>query len=100
MKIFPAQSVCPHCKTVYRYGDLNAIKFKKQTVCYHCRKTIHVKKAGVWWLLLEMLILYALLNVILLGFVQGLSLLALFIINIIPAAAAVVLLPLYLELRK
>ena len=66
MKIFPAQSVCPHCKTVYRYGDLNAIKFKKQTV----------------------------------GFVQGLSLLALFIINIIPAAAAVVLLPLYLELRK
>ena len=80
MKIFPAQSVCPHCKTVYRYGDLN--------------------KAGVWWLLLEMLILYALLNVILLGFVQGLSLLALFIINIIPAAAAVVLLPLYLELRK
>ena len=84
MKIFPAQSVCPHCKTVYRYGDLNAIKFK----------------TGVWWLLLEMLILYALLNVILLGFVQGLSLLALFIINIIPAAAAVVLLPLYLELRK
>ncbi len=76
MKIFPAQSVCP------------------------CRKTIQVKKAGVWWLLLEMLILYALLNVILLGFVQGLSLLALFIINIIPAAAAVVLLPLYLELRK
>ena len=54
----------------------------------------------MWWLLLEMLILYALLNVILLGFVQGLSLLALFIINIIPAAAAVVLLPLYLELRK
>jgi predicted nucleotidyltransferase len=30
MQIFPAQSVCPHCKTVYRYGDLNAIKFKKK----------------------------------------------------------------------
>jgi hypothetical protein len=47
-----------------------------------------------------MLIIYALLNVILLGFVQGLSFLALFFINIIPAAAAAVLLPLYLELRK
>ena len=100
MKIFPAQSVCPHCKTVYRYGDLNGLKFKKQTVCYHCHKTIQIKKTGVWGLLLEMLIIYALLNVILLGFVQGLSFLALFFINIIPAAAAAVLLPLYLELRK
>lgn len=100
MKIFPAQSVCPHCKTVYRYGDLNGLKLKKQTVCYHCHKTIQIKKTGVWWLLLEMLIIYALLNVILLGFVQGLSFLALFFINIIPAAAAAVLLPLYLELRK
>ena len=100
MKLFPAQSVCPHCKTIYRYGDLNGLKFKKQTECYRCRKPIQVKKTGVWWLLLEMLIIYALLNVILLGFVQGLSFLALFIINIIPAAAAAVLLPLYLELRK
>ena len=98
MKLFPAQSVCPRCKTIYRYGDLNGLKFKKETVCYHCHKKLRVKKTGVWWLLLEMLIIYALLNVILLGFVQGLSLLALFLINIIPAAAAVVLLPLYLEL--
>lgn len=100
MKLYPKQSVCPHCKTIYRRAELDGLKWKKQTECYHCHKKIRVTRKGFFMLALELLAVYALLNVIMLGAVQGVTFWALFIVNIIPAAAAIILLPLYADLEK
>ena len=47
MKILPKQSVCPHCKTVYRYSDLKKIMWKKSDSCYHCKKNFKVSRKGI-----------------------------------------------------
>lgn len=32
MKFYPKQSVCPHCRTVYRYADVRELMWKKDGV--------------------------------------------------------------------
>lgn len=100
MKFYPKQSVCPHCGTIYRYSDLSPLKWKKQTVCYHCKKTIRVSKKSIWILFAELILLYAVINAIAINVFQAVTLLPLFIMNVIPAVAAVLLVPFYLELKK
>ena len=51
-------------------------------------------------LALELLVLYAIVNVLMLTVVTGVSFWALFIVNMAPAVLAAVLLPLYAELKK
>ena len=100
MKCYPKQSVCPHCGAIYRYTDMKGLMWKKQAACYHCHREFAVKRRGIMILTLEMLAVYALLNLILIGAVRGVSLIGMFIINMIPALAAILLMPAYVELRK
>ena len=100
MKLYPKQSVCPHCRTVYRYADVRELMWKKKTACYHCRKEFAVKRRSLWLLALEMTVIYALLNLLMIGVIQGISLLGMFLINMLPALAAVWLMPYYVELKK
>ena len=44
MKLYPAQSECPYCHTVYRYSDLRKLKNAKTKECYHCKKQFAAKK--------------------------------------------------------
>ncbi len=100
MKLLPKSCTCPHCGAIYRYGDIKKTMRKKSDECYHCKKRFKVSKAGFLWLAIELAALYALINIFALSLLNMQSVLPLFIINIIPAAAAVYLLPLYIELRK
>lgn len=100
MKFYPKQSVCPHCGTIYRYSDLNPLKWKKQTVCYHCQKTIRVSRKSLWILFAELVLLYVLTNVIAINVFHTVRLLPLFMMNVVPGVAAVILVPFYLELKK
>ena len=100
MKVLPKQSVCPHCETIYRYSDLNKIKFKKSTECYHCGKALRVSRMSLWILAAELIVIYAILNVIALGVMDIFSFLALYIMNIIPILAAVFIAPMYIEIIK
>lgn len=99
MKFFPKASVCPHCGTVYRRADLKKLLWKKQAVCYHCRKSMRVSRKSFWLLAAETAAVYAIVNVIVLNAVQGLSLIGLFVINLFPALAAIWLMPYYIELQ-
>lgn len=47
-----------------------------------------------------MTVIYALLNLLMIGVIQGISLLGMFLINMLPALAAVWLMPYYVELKK
>ena len=100
MKILPKQSVCPHCKTVYRYSDLKKIMWKKSDSCYHCKKNFKVARKGFFILALELTAIYAIINIIAIGVVESVNFISLFIMNIIPALAAVMLLPLYIEIIR
>ncbi len=100
MKILPKHSVCPHCKTVYRYSDLKKIMWKKSEECYHCKKNFRVSRKSFLILALELIAIYAIMNVIAIGVVESVNFISLFIMNIIPALAAVMLLPLYIEIIK
>ena len=98
MKLYPKQSVCPHCGTVYRYSDVKKIMRKKSAVCYHCGKTINVSRSGLLMLALETAVVYAQRHIAAIGAINGLSFIGLFILNIIPVTAAVILAPLYISL--
>ena len=98
MKFYPKQSVCPHCNTVYRYSDVKKIMWKKTGVCYHCGKSFNISRSGLWILALETAVICALLNIAAIGAIKGLSVIGLFCLNIIPAIAAVILVPFYISL--
>ncbi|MCH5298517.1 MAG: hypothetical protein J1E96_02020 [Ruminococcus sp.] len=38
--------VCPHCRTVYHYGDVRKSKREKVIQCYHCKKSFTQSKKG------------------------------------------------------
>ena len=100
MKLYPSSSACPYCKTVYRYADTKKLVSKKTAKCYHCGKDCRVTRKSVWFLALELLAIYAAINAVAIGLMQTVGFLPLFIMNIIPAVAAVYLIPLYIELKK
>ena len=100
MKIYPKQSECPHCKTVYRYQDVKGLAWKKSEECYHCKKRFKISKKSFWILALELLIVYAILNLIAIGVINTVNFFSLFIMNVIPTVAAIVLYPLYIEFKK
>lgn len=100
MKLYPKHSECPYCKTIYRGAELKKIKGKKNAECYHCHKNLLVSRKSIWILAAEIMAIYVLLNVIAIGIVGNVSFLPLFIMNIIPAVAALLLLPHYIELIK
>ena len=99
MKFYPKSSVCPHCGTVYRRADLKKLLWKQQTVCYHCRQTVRVSRKSLWLLAAETAILYAIVNIIAISAVRGLSFLGLFVINLFPVILALWLTPYYIELQ-
>ena len=100
MKLLPKQSKCPHCQTVYRYGDLKKLMKDKKTTCYHCKKKVKVSKKSFLILAAELIVVYAAVNIFSMLLIKSLSFPMLFIINLIPTAAAALIMPLYLELTK
>lgn len=100
MKILPKQSVCPYCGTVYRYGDLKRLVWKKKQNCYHCKKIFNIMRSGFLFLAVELLAVYAIMNSIAIGIMGTVTFWALFVMNVIPATAAVILLPMYTDFRK
>lgn len=100
MKLYPKQFVCPHCGTIYRYADSKRLVWKKQEKCYHCKKQFKISRKSIWLLALEALIVYAALNSIAIGAIGSVNFIALFIINLIPAALATMLFPFYIEFKK
>ena len=100
MKLIPKHAVCPYCRTVYRFAELRKLSGKKEDTCYHCKKTVDVSRGSVWFLALETLAVYAILNAVAIGLLQTVQLVPLLIMNTVPAIAAMLLIPLYTELKK
>lgn len=90
--------VCPHCGTVYRYGDLLRVMRQKETACYHCRRSIAVRRMP--GLLTEALVLIPLcigFNILMLTRMQRLNLIVLFISTVIFILLYVLFMPFFIR---
>lgn len=91
----PSLPICPHCKTIYRYGDVRKKILKKEEECYHCKKKFKISKKKLIIMFIEYLVILIAVNLLLISF-AGVNLITLFIINVILTALAVMLVPYYI----
>jgi CXXC-20-CXXC protein len=98
--------VCPHCGTVYRYGDLfrmmkQSFGKDKEEVCYHCKKVMKISllpkiiPAAALWLALSVGT-----NIALLSGMKELNIAVMMIVTVIYLAAFVLIVPLCMKLKK
>lgn len=93
----PRLPVCPHCKTIYRYGDVCKIMNKKSVVCYHCKKEFKLKRKKFFILFLIIALICAIFDVMELYMVSPVNFLVLVATNIIIICAGLLLRPYFLE---
>lgn len=91
--------VCPHCHTIYRYGDVKKLIFKSKETCYHCHKDFKVSKIKIIILFLLIALITAIFNLIQLYMVEDLSFVALMITNVIFVTVGVFLIPLFINFK-
>ena len=97
---------CPHCGTVYRYGDLFRMLKKyvgknREESCYHCEKSFQLTlfpkiiPAAIIWIVLSVET-----NIALLSGMKELNIPIMMIVTVVYIAAFVLILPLCLKLKK
>lgn len=87
--------VCPHCHTIYRYGDVKKQLSKKESQCYHCGKKFRASKKKILILFLIIALFTAIFDVLELFVMAGTSFLGLMITNIIALTAGFLLIPFF-----
>ncbi len=92
--------ICPHCHTVYRYGDVKKVSKKKQEKCYHCKNDFKVSKSGIWVLLLIILVIGVGLNIFQLSVFENINFAVIFVTNIVLILLAVLFLPFFMSFKK
>lgn len=92
--------VCPHCNTIYRYGDVKNLIYKKGETCYHCKKNFKVRKIKILILFLIIALITAIFDFFELYVMTGTSFLTLMITNIIALTIGVLLIPFFVRFEK
>ena len=90
---------CPHCNTVYRYGEVRRAVFKRQDTCYHCKKNFSVSRSGIWILLLILLAVCTFADIIAFNVFPHTTVITVYIINSVLAVTAFLLLPFFIRFR-
>lgn len=86
--------VCPHCHTVYYYGDVMKSTKHKKMECYHCKKKFAVKKwKGRCILISVVAIIVAVIDVLLLNVIKMQSAIPIMIFTVICVLCSLLLLP-------
>jgi hypothetical protein len=96
----PKLPVCPHCGTIYRYGDVNKIMGEKSHTCYHCKKNFAVSKKKFLILFLIIALFCAIFDVFELCMVANINFIALMVTNIIIIIAGLIFRPLFVKFCK
>lgn len=91
---------CPHCHTIYRYGDVKNLMNRKSTICYHCKKEILISKKKFFILFLLIALFCAIFNVLELYMVGTVNFLVLFFTNVLFITAGLFLRPLFIKLKR
>ncbi len=97
-RFLPKLPTCPYCGTIYRYGDVAGRLAKRGESCYHCGGKFRVVRVKLLFLLIELLIIGVAADMAAMLIVTSVA--ALFIINIVLAAAGLIMIPFYIEYVK
>lgn len=91
---------CPHCNTIFRYGDVRRIMSKKKIKCYHCDGDIFINKKKFLILFLEIALICAIFNVLELYMVGTISFIALCVTNVLFLTVGIFLMPFFVKFEK
>lgn len=92
--------VCPHCHTVYRYGEVRRLLLQKEASCYHCQKRFHIKKMRCLLLLLIWAAVCVAVDILSLIWIGNITLIGIFITNVILAVPAILLTPYFIRFTE
>lgn len=94
--------VCPHCKTVYGYKEVNENKKKKVIKCYHCKKEFHNSRTGIAVLAAIVLVIAIVLNIIILNSSSEnfFCIIPMAIISITAVIIGMLLIPFFINYKK
>lgn len=92
--------VCPHCCTVYRYGDVRRVTYRREQVCYHCKKTMRVSRRG-WWLLAAIAVVLSVLsNILVMNLVPNATYLTMYLVTVCWIVAAYFMRPFFTQFKS
>ncbi len=94
----PKLPVCPHCHTIYRYGDVSKLIFEKEHKCYHCEKKFRISRRNIFILFLVIILITSIFNV--LELYMTADFIVLIITNIIMLSLGIILVPYFLKMIK
>lgn len=92
--------VCPHCHTIYRYGEVKKTLYEKNHKCYHCNKIFEISKIRILILFLIIALIAAIFNVFELYMMAGINFIALIVTNIIIITAGILLIPFCIRFKR
>lgn len=92
--------VCPHCGTIFRYGDVNKLLYKKNVECYHCGKKFKVSRIKILILFLIIALITAIFDVFELYVIGNVTFLTLMITNIVIVFVGVLLMPFFVRFKS
>lgn len=87
--------VCPHCHTVYSYGEVRKIAKEKSHICYHCKKEFKASRKPCIVPAIILLVLAVAANVGVLYMTPSLNFYVLVGINVFFILLAAALFPLF-----
>lgn len=91
--------VCPHCHTIYRYGDVKNTLYEKNHKCYHCNKIFIISKIRILFLFIIIALIAAIFNVFELYMMAGINFIALLVTNIIIITVGILLIPFFVKFK-
>lgn len=92
--------VCPHCGTIFRYGDVNKLLYKKNVECYNCGKKFKVSRIKILILFLIIALITAIFDVFELYVIGNVTFLTLMITNIVTVFVGVLLMPFFVRFKS
>lgn len=96
----PRLPVCPHCNTIYRYGDVSRVINKKSVVCYNCKKSFNVKRKNFLILFLIIALFCAIFDVFELYMGAPSNLIVLVVTNVVFICVGLLLRPYFTIFNK
>ena len=93
--------VCPYCRAIYEYREINNQKNNEEIKCHNCKKKFVVKIIGGYIFLITMAVLFAIIfNIFLLTIINIKSILTLFLSAVLIIIVALLLRPFFVKYKK
>ena len=93
--------VCPYCRAIYEYREINNQKNNEEIKCHNCKKIFVVKKNGGLVLLMTMAMLLAILiNIFMMSVIGVRSVIPMFIVTIIIIVISLLMRSFFVKYKK